>query len=971
MLEEGLPRPNIDMAGATRLADEVFGVTGAVRELGSQQDRNFLVASRQGDVLLKVSNRAFGRAEIEAQNAVMRHVRAAGIDVPVPLPSQTGDLISTVEIDGEPHHVRLLSFVAGTPLIDRDRLTPSDVAALGDLTGRTSLALAGITHEGLERRDLQWDLRSGEDVVRSLADSVPDEARRARVLDALAAVTAMLDDLRDALPVQTVHGDLTDDNVVMRVERGACILSGIIDFGDAMTSWRVAEVAVACTAALHREPDDPLVALPLVRAFDRHVALTDGELRALWPLVVLRGAVLVVSGLQQVAIDPGNDYAAEALEREWSVFASAASLPFDVAERAVRLALDRPAAPFNAPPAVVPAVGDTTAALVDLGWSSDDLREGDWLEGDGTAAEARAASAAAPDDGVAITRFGEGRLTRATATGLRPPVNVGLGVDVHSDGPVAFRAPIGGEIARTADGHLAVVSNGVALVVAGLESSPLPGTTVAPGEPIGTCAGLATVWATTPTAADGPHKRFVTRALFRGLRSRYADPTALLSSSVDVESADDIGATDEATLARRARSYSPVQGHYFEDPPRIERGWREHLIDVDGRHYLDMVNNVTVLGHGHPAVARAAERQWRLLNTNSRFHYSAVAELSERLLETLPTGAFDAVLLVNSGTEAVDLALRLARAFSGRPDVACVAESYHGWSLAADAVSTSTSDNPRAGETRPSWVHVLDAPNAYRGRHRGTAAGAAYARDAISRLGDWAASGTPIGTFIAEPRNGNAGGIAVPPGYLGAVYDAVRAGGGVVVSDEVQVGYGRQGEVFWGFEEHAVVPDIVTMAKAMGDGHPIGAVITRGEIVDALADQGTVFSSAGGSTLSARIGVTVLDVLLEEDLPGNARRVGELLRSGLIALAEQHPLIGAVHGRGLYLGVELVRDPVTREPADTETRIVCDRLRDLGVIEQPTGDRGNVLKVKPPMCFSAASAAFFLRALDIALAELE
>jgi 4-aminobutyrate aminotransferase-like enzyme/Ser/Thr protein kinase RdoA (MazF antagonist) len=971
VLEEGLPRPNVDLETAARIADDVFGVSGPVRELGSQQDRNVLVRSLQGDVLLKISNRAFSRAEIEAQNAVMRHVRAAGIDIPVPLASRDGEAISTVDIDGERHHVRLLSFVAGTPLIERARLTPSDVGALGDLAGRTSAALAGITHEGLERGDLQWDLRRGEDVVRTLAASVRDEARRACVLDAVAAVTAVLDEVRDTLPVQTVHGDLTDDNVVMRMEHGVCVLSGIIDFGDAMTSWRVAEVAVACTAALHREPDDPLVALPLVEAFDHHVSLTDGELRALWPLVVLRGAVLVVSGLQQVAIDPGNDYAAEALEREWSVFASAVSLPFDVAERSLRLALGRSTSSFDAPPAVVPALGDAPAVLVDLGWSSDELREGDWLEGDSASVEARAASTVAPVSGVAITRFGQGRLTRAAATGLRPPMNVGLGVDVHSNGPVPLRAPIGGGIAHTLDGYLAVVSDTSALVVAGLESPLPPGATVAAGDLLGTLSGRATVWATTPSTVRGSHARFVTRALFRGLRSRYADPTALLTSSVHVEPADDAGPTDGAVLARRARSYSPIQGHYYVDPPRIERGWREHLIDVDGRHYLDMVNNVTVLGHGHPAVARAAEKQWRLLNTNSRFHYSAVAELSERLLETLTRDAFDTVLLVNSGTEAVDLALRLARAFSGRPDVACVAESYHGWSSAADAVSTSTSDNPRAGETRPSWVHVLDAPNAYRGRHRGAAAGAAYAHDAISRLDDWAQAGTPIGTFIAEPRNGNAGGITVPPGYLDAVYGAVRAGGGVVISDEVQVGYGRQGEVFWGFEEHGVVPDIVTMAKAMGDGHPLGAVVTRSEIVDALADQGTVFSSSGGSTLSARIGVTVLDVLRHEDLPGNARRVGELLRNELLALAERHPLIGAVHGRGLYLGVELVRDRETLEPADTETRVLCDRLRDLGVIEQPTGDRGNILKVKPPMCFSAASAGFFVTALDTALGELE
>lgn len=968
MFDEGLPRPDVDGTLAARLAQELFGVRGRLRELGSQQDRNLLVSTDDRRVLLKVSNSAFARAEVEAQNAVMRHLDAAGIDVPVPIRSLSGDEISTVPIGDVPHHVRLLTFVEGDPLIDRETLLPSDVAALGDLAGRASAVLAEVRHAGLER-DLQWDLRDGVDVVRALLPHVPDDGRRAQVAEALEAVDAALAPLRDALPLQTVHGDLTDDNVVTRPGPTGPVLSGIIDFGDAMTSWRVAEVAVACTAVLHRAPNDPLAALPLIAAFDSRVPLTDIEVRALWPLVVLRAAVLVVSGLQQVSIDPSNDYASEALDREWSIFATAARLPLDVAERSIRLAVGRVDAAFDpasGPPALPPTVSTVD---VDLSWSSDVLRDGDWLSDDPAGREAAAARAVLATDGhdLALTRFGEPRLTRSAAAASTAPVNVSLGVEVFPDSPVDVVAPAGGRIGRTSDGHTTLVCDAFAFVIQGLSDAPPADTLVRSGDRVGRIVDHATVWLTRPSAAEGPHDLVVTRTAFEGLRARYADPTPVLigrpSEPVD-------GSTDaHDLLARRARAYSPIQGHYYAAPPRIERGWREHLIDVDGRHYLDMVNNVTVLGHGHPVVARAAERQWRLLNTNSRFHYAAVAELSERLLETLPD-SFDTVLLVNSGTEAVDLALRLARAFSGRDDVACVAESYHGWSLGADAVSTSTSDNPRAAETRPPWVHVLNAPNAYRGVHRGDTAGEAYARDARRRLAELDASGTPVGTFIAEPRNGNAGGVAVPPGYLAPVTAAVRAGGGVTISDEVQVGYGRQGSVFWGFEEHGVIPDIVTVAKAMGDGHPLGAVITRTEIADALADQGTVFSSSGGSTLSSRIGVTVLDVLRDEDLRGNAERVGGRLRTSLEALARRQPLIGMVHGQGLYLGVELVRDHVTLEPADAEARLVCDRLLDEGVIVQPTGDRGNVLKVKPPLCFSDASAHAFVAALDRVLTGL-
>jgi len=358
-----------------------------------------------------------------------------------------------------------------------------------------------------------------------------------------------------------------------------------------------------------------------------------------------------------------------------------------------------------------------------------------------------------------------------------------------------------------------------------------------------------------------------------------------------------------------------------------------------------------------------------MLNTDSRFHYRSVVEFSERLLATVPD-PLDTVLLVNSGTEAVDLALRLARAFTGREDVACVSEPYHGWSVAADAVSTSVSDNPLAGQTRPRWVHVVDAPNAYRGRYRGEGAGARYASDAVRQLSEWAAAGTPIGAFIAEPRHGNAGAVEVPAGYLGEVYEAVRAQGGIAIADEVQVGYGRQGDVFWGFQQHpGVVPDILTATKAMGNGHPLGAGDYRADIARSLAEQGTFFSSAGGSTLSARLGTTVLDVIRDEGLQQNALAMGERLLAGFAALAELHPLVGAAHGRGLYLGLELVRDRRTLEPATAETRELCERMLRRGVIVQPTGDRQNVLKIKPPLCISADSADFFLDALDAVLTE--
>jgi len=461
---------------------------------------------------------------------------------------------------------------------------------------------------------------------------------------------------------------------------------------------------------------------------------------------------------------------------------------------------------------------------------------------------------------------------------------------------------------------------------------------------------------------DGPvAPAFTTAELAPGWLALQRDPRPLLG----LAAVEDDAVTD--LLARRDDSFARVQEHYYADPPQIERGKRHYLMSTAGRVYLDMVNNVTVLGHAHPRVAATAARQLRRLNTNSRFNYEAVVEFSERLAATLPE-PLDTVFLVNSGSEASDLAIRLATAVTGRRDVLAVREAYHGWTYATDAVSTSTADNPNALTTRPDWVHTVESPNSFRGAYRGADVGR-YAVDAVAKVEELTAAGHPLAGFICEAVYGNAGGMALPDGYLQQVYAAVRAAGGLAIADEVQVGYGRLGQWFWGFHQQQVIPDIVSVAKSVGNGYPMGAVITTRAIAEAFSGQGYFFSSTGGSPLSCAIGLTVLDVLADEDLQGNAVRVGRHLKSALTKLRERHPLIGTVHGIGLYLGVEMVRDPDTLEPATEETAAICDRMLELGVVIQPTGDHLNILKTKPPLCLDVAGADFYVAALDRVLTE--
>ncbi|MBI1376361.1 MAG: aminotransferase [Frankiales bacterium] len=964
---EVAPRPPVDAGRAAGIARDLYGVEGPVRELGSQQDRNFLVETPLGGrVVLKVANRGWGRETLEAQNAALRHLAShdLGFAAPVPLPGLDGALLHEVDDEGGPLPVRLLKYVEGVPLSSARHLAPQVVAGLGRLAGLASAALAGFEHPGLDRA-VQWDLRRADEVVGLLLPSIGDPDRRALVADVAAGAWQRLADIAPRLRVQAIHGDVTDDNVVGEPDdAGRLRPAGVIDFGDLCRSWLVADLAVAVTGVLRHAPDDPFAVLPAVRAFHDVVPLTEDDVEALWPLVLMRGAVLVASSEHQVVLDPDNPGLVGPLEDEWRILHAARSVHPHHVESVLRAELGLGPAPRHA--AALRTVRDAGRLIdvepspVDLSVGSAHLHSGRFLQ---PGVEEILLAEEAGRARASCTRWGEARATRTRLHSARPPETVALGVELRVPPRTPLSAPWPGTVSAPEAGRLELVSSdGARLLLRGVHAGVAHGEQVARGAVLGTAQnGRLAVQVCVDPEVDPPALAGPVEAA--GWLALCPDPSPLLGT--------DVAAPDEdadALLARRRHALAAVQESYYDRPMRIERGWRHHLLDTDARSYVDMVNNVTSVGHGHPHVADAVERQLRTLNTNSRFHYAAIAEFSERLAALAPDG-LDQVFLVNSGSEAVDLALRMAQTVTGRQDVLAVREAYHGWTYLSDAVTTSLYDNPAALDSRPDWVHLASAPNPYRGRFRGPGSGAEYAAELRALVDDLVAAGRPPAAFVCEPLFGNAGGVLLPEGYLPAAYDAVRAAGGLVVADEVQVGYGRTGHHWWAFEMHGVTPDFITIAKAMGNGHPLGAVITTRAIAEAFGASGSFFSSAGGSPVSCVTGMTVLDVIEDEGLQANAATVGDHLRRRCEELAERHPVIGTVHGLGLYLGVELVRDRDTLEPATAECYAICERLRELGVVMQPTGERANVLKLKPPMCLDVASADFVVEMLEAVLRD--
>jgi 4-aminobutyrate aminotransferase-like enzyme len=365
------------------------------------------------------------------------------------------------------------------------------------------------------------------------------------------------------------------------------------------------------------------------------------------------------------------------------------------------------------------------------------------------------------------------------------------------------------------------------------------------------------------------------------------------------------------------------------------------------------------VGHCHPRVVQAGQRQMALLNTNSRYLHTHIVRYAERLCATLPE-PLRVCFFVNSGSEACDLALRLARTHTGSRATVVIDGAYHGNSGELVRISPYKYDGPGGGG-QPGYVRKVPTPDTYRGWN-----GNVGVREAIDEL---AQADQTRPAFVAESMMGSCGQIVLPDGFLNEAYGLTRAAGGVCIADEVQVGFGRVGTHFWGFETQGVVPDIVVMGKPMGNGHPIGAVVTTPEIAASFNNGMEYFSTFGGNPVSCAIGLAVLDVIHDEGLQERALHVGEHLRQGFQDLASHYPLIGDIRGAGLFVGVELVCDRDTRAPAPDATSYVCNRLSELGILVSVDGPRRNVLKIKPPLVFSDANVARFVEVLDRILGE--
>jgi 4-aminobutyrate aminotransferase-like enzyme/Ser/Thr protein kinase RdoA (MazF antagonist) len=1007
---EGRVAAGIDERRASSLAREIYGLEATARALPGEYDDNFhLVAPDGSQRVLKVMHPARERSLIELQSEALEHLAANAPDLTLPRVCRTagGETIATIE-DADAHRlVWMLTYVPGRPLAEARPHTTELLENVGRTLGQMDEALLTFSHPAAERPDLKWDLARAAWVGDALP-AIADPARRALVERAMGRYQAEVAPALPRLRRSVIHGDANDYNVIMGDPLARPRPVAVIDLGDMHRGLTVAEPAIAAVYALLGKPDPLTVAASVVRGYHQACPLEEPEIALLHTLIAARLAVSVTNSAQMKtrSSDPyvtiSEAPAWEALERWLGIhprlahyrFRDACGLPpVPHGPRVTAWLAAQEAAPL------FPSVDLRTAPVLDLGVSSR------LLGADPAAAEAKALTGTIFDvmdragSSVAVGRYDEPRLLYSSSLfGGGPAIDerrtVHLGVDLFVAPGTAVHAPLDGVVHVLANNR-AALDYGPLIILrheagAGetfftlyghLSTDTLGG--LAAGQHVRRGEVIARLGTADENGGWPPHVHFqvildlleqdadfpgVAYARERGLWTGLSpDPNLLLRIPADRFPARE--ASTEAALSARRERIGPSVRLSYRRPVKIVRGFLQHLYDETGRAFLDVYNNVPLVGHSHPRVVRAVQEQIAVLNTNTRYLHDGITAYADRLIGHLPA-PLRVCYFLNSGTEANELALRLARTRTGQEDVIVLAHSYHGHTTTLVDVSPYKFDGP-GGSGRKPWVHVASLPDGYRGRHRRSdpQAGRRYAQEVGAIVDRMTAEGRGLAAFLAESMPSTAGQIVFPAGYLSEAYRYVRAAGGVCIADEVQTGFGRMGTHFWGFETQDVVPDILVLGKPIGNGFPLGAVITSREIAAAFDNGMEFFSTFGGNPVACAAGLAVLDVLEEDGLQERARRVGEHLVGALRALQARRPVIGDVRGSGLFLGVELVRDRTTLEPATNEAGYVVERLRDVGVLAGTDGPGHNVLKIRPPLIFSEDDASLFVQRLDDVLSE--
>lgn len=977
----------------------LWGVKGEFIQLDGEYDLNFRINSTH---ILKVMRNGCQADLVDLQCRALNHL----CDLPLPLvvPSLKGRSFETCKDEkGCDRILWMLENLDGKTWAGFKPKTGRLIRNLGETIGAMDKALKDFDHPGLYR-EFKWHLPSGDWIADHL-DILSNAARQKTVrhiLDDFAGIKADL----DALPVQAIHNDVNDYNILVTGSlHDSPAISGIIDLGDMCRAPVICDLAIAAAYVVLGHPDPEWALENLVQGFHSACPLSPKEIDMLWPLLRLRLAVSVVNSTQMAREKPDDPYVLISQGPAWAFLDSPKVNPDLISARL------RAACGFgvtDSAPSVMAWLDENRGsfALV-LDHALDDLPRANLSVADCllprdpfNLSPQEAATLGVDPQGLHLGYYAEPRLIYTDKAFYKGPFKasnrrtVHMGVDIFAPAGTLVHAPLNATVEAVENRKDTLDYGGLVILCHETENKapfftlyghldPASVRDLAAGQIIQKGQAFAALGHPRHNGGWAPHLHFQAGLISSDPNwygavdpdeldfwSRlYPNPAALLN--LEDESLAYQPPSKAGVLAQRKARFGQNLKLTYTDPVMFLRGWKTHLFDEWGRPFLDSYNNVPHVGHAHPRIQAVAADQLKRMNSNTRYLHPAQIAFAEKIASYMPE-SLSICFFVNSGSEANELSLRLARAHSGGRDMITPDHGYHGNTTGCIDIS-AYKFNARGGVGPSDWVHLVEVADDFRGRFRRGQADIAqkYADLVDEALARIRSRKGKLAGFIAETFPSVGGQIIPPKGYLPAVYEKIRNAGGVCIADEVQTGLGRLGTYFFGFEQQGAVPDIVVLGKPIGNGHPLGVVVTTKQIADSFAKGPEFFSTFGGSTLSCRTGLEVLNIVEDEHLQQNARQMGDKLLAGLHDLQKKYNIVGDVRGYGLFIGLDLVTDLKTREPGTALADYVKNRMREHRILMGSEGPYDNILKIRPPMTVEGEDIDYILEVMDTVLDEAQ
>ncbi|PVW17335.1 aminotransferase class III-fold pyridoxal phosphate-dependent enzyme [Marixanthomonas spongiae] len=990
---------------ASQIVLEHYGFTVKASALQGDEDENFKVVSENGNTyLLKVAVTETDDRFLQFQTAVLEHLasKKTSCQFSEILLNKEGKPLTSAIISEEKRTARLLTWLPGRLWAHVNPKTSKLRFSLGEKAGEITTALQNFQHPQANR-SFDWNLADAlwtekytdlfKDIEKDMVSFFQERFQEIQLV-------------YQSLPKSVVHNDVNDHNIIVSSNLKNPEVTGIIDFGDAVYTQTINDLAITIAYAIMNTPDPLAAAVEIVQGYHSKYKLSEKELECLYTLVGMRLVITVTKAALRRADVSQNVYhfisehdAWQLLKHWYGTYESFVLYNF-------RNACDYTPHPkeYEFKEWVVnnkislntlfPSLKFKNVTHVDMSIGSTWLgNKEEYSDTDITAYKLKQIEAENPESILAngymeVRPFYTTKAFRMDGNNGPQYRTVHLGTDFWVAAKTPLHAAYDGKVVILHHnnylkdyGPLMVLEHEFEgnpfytlyghLTLSSLELTKI-GQEVKQGELIGYIGDASEngIWT--------PHLHFQVMLDLLGNTENFpgvAFPSeqqvwksicqnpGLLFTEETQDTPEKI--SDEEIIDFRKEHLGKSLSLSYSEPLHIVRGEGVYLIDSDGKKYIDTANNVNHVGHQHPKVVAAGQQQMAVLNTNTRYLHKEIINYAEALLKKLPK-ELSVLHFVNSGSEANELALRMAKTVTGQENMLAIEVGYHGNTNAVMDVSSYKFDG-KGGFPQPANTHILPLPDIFRGKHCGKNAGTEYANYATRHIEHLRGMDKGIAGFIGESMISCGGQIVPPKNYFKKVYKTVREAGGICIADEVQTGFGRMGKTFWAFELFDVVPDIVTMGKPAGNGHPLAVVACTKEISEKFHTGMEFFNTFGGNPVSCAIGRTVLEVIEEENLQQNALETGAFLKSGLLQLQKESPIIGDVRGEGLFLGFELTDN--NKNPLAEHAAYLSDRMKTLGVLMSTDGPDYNVLKIKPPVVFNKEHAQELIDKLRIVFGE--